>query len=136
MMASDKDDAPHPVDVYVGRQMRLRRVQLGLSQGTLAAKLGVSFQAVQKYEAGAIRISASRLYDIAQALEIAPGFFFEGYGGKPGEQRSADEPGESVFHRHDILALVRGYGGIKDPGLRALLLRLITRLGNQPVDER
>jgi len=59
--------------------MRLRRIQLGMSQGALAAKIGVSFQAVQKYESGDIRISASRLYDVAQVLQVTPGFFFEGY---------------------------------------------------------
>ena len=52
----DKDNnARHPIDVYVGGRMRLRRTQLGLSQGTLASKTGVSFQAIQKYEAGDIR---------------------------------------------------------------------------------
>src|SRR5258708_38386457 len=76
----DKDDnAPHPIDAYVGGRMRLRRTQLGLSQGTLASKIGVSFQAIQKYEAGGIRISASRAYDIAQALQVSPAFFFDGY---------------------------------------------------------
>src|SRR5712672_3624455 len=74
-----KDNEPHPIDVYVGGRMRLRRTQLGLSQGTLASKIGVSFQAVQKYEAGDIRISASRLYDVAQALQVPPAFFFDGY---------------------------------------------------------
>src|SRR5258708_37180721 len=76
----DKDDnAPHPIDVYVGGRMRLRRTQLGLSQGTLASKIGVSFPAIQKYEAGSIRISASPLYDIAPALQGSPALFFAGY---------------------------------------------------------
>src|SRR5579859_5478256 len=80
MLSGDKNDnAPHPIDVYVGGRMRLRRTQLGLSQGTLASKTGVSFQAIQKYEAGDIRISASRLYDVAQALQVSPAFFFDGY---------------------------------------------------------
>ena len=74
-----KENEPHPIDVYVGGRMRLRRIQLGLSQGALASKIGVSFQAVQKYESGDIRISASRLYDVAQVLEVSPAFFFEGY---------------------------------------------------------
>src|SRR5260221_14599422 len=76
----DKDDnAPHPIDVYVGGRMRLRRTQLGLSQGTLASKIGVSFPAIQKNQAGGIRISPSRLYDIAQAFQGSPPFFFDGY---------------------------------------------------------
>ena len=51
-MSKREDDSPHPIDVYVGGRMRLRRIQLGLSQGALASKIGVSFQAVQKYESG------------------------------------------------------------------------------------
>src|SRR5579864_8120891 len=78
-MIPRKDDEPHLIDVYVGGRMRLRRIQLGLSQGALSSKIGVSFQAVQKYESGDIRISASRLYDVAQVLEVSPAFFFEGY---------------------------------------------------------
>ena len=50
-----------------------------LSQSALAARLGVTFQAVQKYEGGTVRISASRLYEVARALEITPAYFFEGY---------------------------------------------------------
>src|ERR1043166_6701168 len=61
VVVTRKDNEPHPIDVYVGGRMRLRRIQLGLSQGALASKIGVSFQAVQKYESGDIRISASRL---------------------------------------------------------------------------
>ncbi len=79
MVVSRKDNEPHPIDVYVGGRMRLRRIQLGLSQGALASKIGVSFQAVQKYESGDIRISASRLYDVSQVLDVSPAFFFEGY---------------------------------------------------------
>jgi transcriptional regulator with XRE-family HTH domain len=74
----EKSD-PHPIDAYVGDRMRLRRIQLDLNQGALARKIGVSFQAVQKYESGNIRISASRLYEISQALEVPPAFFFDGY---------------------------------------------------------
>src|SRR5215472_8808112 len=60
MIVPRKDHDAHPIDIYVGGRMRLRRIQLGLSQGALASKIGVSFQAVQKYESGDIRISASR----------------------------------------------------------------------------
>jgi transcriptional regulator with XRE-family HTH domain len=92
---SRKENEPHPIDVYVGGRMRLRRIQLGLSQGALASKIGVSFQAVQKYESGDIRISASR----------------------------------------EIMALIRGYYGIRDPHLQADILRLISKLGNRANDE-
>ena len=135
----DKDDnAAHPIDVYVGGRMRLRRTQLGLSQGTLASKIGVSFQAIQKYEAGGIRISASRLYDIAQALQVSPAFFFDGYPDGLAATNLAQEAGVEIaqaFDRREIMSLIRGYYGIKDARLQADILRLIAKLGNRPLDE-
>jgi transcriptional regulator with XRE-family HTH domain len=121
-------DATHPIDSYVGGRIRLRRVQLGLSQTVLGARIGVSFQAVQKYESGDIRISASRLFETAQALQVAPGYFFEGYS-------SATPAVESGLARgpdqREIMSLIRGYYGIRDPGLQAEILRLIGRLGQR-----
>ena len=67
---------PHPIDVMVGKRIRLRRVQLGLSQTELGQKLGVTFQQVQKYENGANRVSCSRIYEAAIALDVPIGFFF------------------------------------------------------------
>jgi transcriptional regulator with XRE-family HTH domain len=134
----DKDNAPHPIDIYVGGRMRLRRIQLGLSQGALASKIGVSFQAVQKYESGDIRISASRLYDVAQVLQVSPAFFFEGYPdglvAKNLAQEVAPEVNET-FDRREIMSLIRGYYGIKDPQLQADILRLIAKLGNRELDQ-
>src|SRR5260221_6139 len=133
----DKDDnAPHPIDVYVGGRMRLRRTQLGLSQGTLASKIGVSFQAVQKYESGDIRISASRLYDVSQVLDVSPPFFFEGYPDGMVAKNLAEEiaPGNETFDRREIMSLIRGYYGIRDPHLQADILRLISKLGNRSTE--
>ncbi|HEX7884591.1 MAG TPA: helix-turn-helix transcriptional regulator [Phenylobacterium sp.] len=72
------EDAPNPVDVHVGRRVRLRRKELGVSQGWLADRLGLTFQQIQKYERGANRISASKLYEIATLLEVSITYFFEG----------------------------------------------------------
>jgi transcriptional regulator with XRE-family HTH domain len=128
-----KDSEPHPIDTYVGGRMRLRRIQLGLSQGALAGKIGVSFQAVQKYESGDIRISASRLYDVAQVLDVSPGFFFEGYPDGMVAQNLAGEaaPTNETFDRREVMSLIRGYYGIRDPHLQADVLRLISKLGNR-----
>ncbi|ACG80175.1 transcriptional regulator, Cro/CI family (plasmid) [Phenylobacterium zucineum HLK1] len=71
-------DAPNPVDVHVGRRVRLRRRELGVSQAWLADRLGLTFQQIQKYERGANRISASKLYAIAKLLEVPITYFFEG----------------------------------------------------------
>jgi len=69
-----------PLDVYVGRRLRRRRLALGISQSSLGESVGVSFQQVQKYESGANRAVVRRLYDFARTLNVSPGYFFEGYG--------------------------------------------------------
>jgi len=74
-----KDAGPDPIDVFVGKRVRERRLKVGLSQTAVAARLGVSFQAVQKYESAGNRISASTLFRLGQMLGVAPGYFFEGY---------------------------------------------------------
>lgn len=71
-------DAPDPIDIHVGRQLRVHRLALGVSQQALADALAVSFQQIQKYESGANRISASKLYKASRALGIAPSALFEG----------------------------------------------------------
>ncbi|MBF9034250.1 helix-turn-helix domain-containing protein [Rhodobacterales bacterium HKCCE2091] len=68
----------HPVDVHVGKRVRHRRWMIGMTQQQLAEKVGIKFQQIQKYETGANRISASRLWDIAGALGSEVGYFFEG----------------------------------------------------------
>ncbi len=66
------------VDHHVGRRVRERRREIGMSQKTLADALGIAYQQIQKYEAGTSRVAASRLWDIAKALEVDIGYFFEG----------------------------------------------------------
>ena len=79
------DDGPDPIDVFVGKRVRERRQRENLSQSAVAARLGISFQAVQKYEAARYRISASTLYRLGEALGVAPGYFFKGYVSSPPE---------------------------------------------------
>ncbi len=71
---------PHPIDVIVGKRIRLRRLQLSLSQTDLGQKLGVAFQQVQKYEKGTNRVSCSRLYDISKILDVPVTYFFSASG--------------------------------------------------------
>ena len=68
----------HPVDIHVGGVIRQRRSDIGMTQQQLAALIGIKFQQVQKYETGANRVSASRLWDISRALGVPVSFFFEG----------------------------------------------------------
>jgi transcriptional regulator with XRE-family HTH domain len=79
-VAMNRMKSPHPVDIHVGRRIRIRRVMRELSQSNLADQLGLTYQQLQKYESGANRISASRLWQIAQILETPVGWFFEGLG--------------------------------------------------------
>jgi transcriptional regulator with XRE-family HTH domain len=123
-MTERNQRSPHPIDTHVGGRMRMRRIQMGLSQGMLAGQLGVSFQAVQKYESGGTRISASRLYAVSSALQVPPGFFFEGCSDE-GEARQPEG-----LDQREVASLLRGYYGIRDPRLQADVRRLITTLGS------
>ncbi len=73
-----KSDKPNPIDVHVGSRVRLRRTLLGMSQERLGEAIGLTFQQVQKYERGANRVSASKLYEIAATLNAPVAYFFEG----------------------------------------------------------
>ena len=76
---------PKPVDVIVGKNIRRIRSHIGLSQTALGDALGITFQQIQKYEKGANRISASKLWDIARFFKVDIGYFFDGLGGvQPG----------------------------------------------------
>jgi len=77
-MAEVSTKAPDPMDIALGAAVRIRRRTIGMSQEALAEQCGVSFQQIQKYESGANRIAASRLWKIAQALEVPLMDFFEG----------------------------------------------------------
>lgn len=68
---------PHPVDVHVGHMIRTTRRARGMTQQMLAAHIGVKFQQVQKYETGANRVSASRLWEIARVLDMPINHFFD-----------------------------------------------------------
>lgn len=72
-----KSDRPEPTDVHVGSRIRLRRNMLGLSQEKLGEALGLTFQQVQKYERGANRVGASRLWEMSRILDVPVQFFFD-----------------------------------------------------------
>src|SRR5271154_5047757 len=72
-----KIDSPSPVDLHVGSRVRLRRTLLGMSQERLGNAVGLTFQQIQKYERGANRIGASRLFDMSRVLDVPVQFFFD-----------------------------------------------------------
>lgn len=85
MVRGRGEDGPHPVDRHVGRRVCEKRIALGYNQSDLGRALGLTFQQIQKYEKGANRISASKLWDIARFFKVDIGYFFEGLGGgQPG----------------------------------------------------
>ena len=70
---------PSNIDKHIGYKLKLRRVDSGMSQEALGEKVGLSFQQIQKYEKGANRISASRLFELTRILEVDISYFFEVY---------------------------------------------------------
>ena len=107
----------HPVDVHVGKRVRHRRWMVGMTQQQLADKVGIKFQQIQKYETGMNRISASRLWDIADALSVTISFFFEGLGN---EAAVADEQLGDILADKEALMLVRSYYAIPEAQRRRL----------------
>ena len=109
----------HPVDVHVGKRIRHRRWMIGMTQQQLADKVGIKFQQIQKYETGMNRVSASRLWDIADALEVPVSFFFEGLAGEA-PVTGAAAPAADLMADKEALALVRSYFAIPEAQRRRL----------------
>ncbi len=146
-------DRPHPVDLHVGRRLKLRRSLKGMSQERLGELLGLTFQQVQKYERGANRIGSSRLFEIAKVLDAPVEWFFAGAEAPPrlpvpiengdGLAQSLAEaaqpftpdgpilpaPIESTPVRtREALEMVRAFNRIADPLVRRRLFELTKTL--------
>jgi transcriptional regulator with XRE-family HTH domain len=111
-----KEHGPDPIDLHVGGQLRLARELTGMTQTEVGRALHMSFQVIQKYEQGEIRISASRLFQLAQLLRKSPDYFFEGLA-------AGDMPGMGVLERSDI-EFLRAFRTIQSDELKQLLMRL------------
>mgnify|MGYP002784700549 CR=1 FL=1 len=109
----------NPVDLHVGKQLRQRRWLLGMTQQQLAQAVGIRFQQVQKYESGANRVSASRLWDLAKALNSPVTYFFEGLdaGLAPGAAKSF----AGAVEEKDTHDMLRAYLNLADGPRRRLL---------------
>ena len=130
--------AYNPIDVHVGARLRARRTLVGLSQTALGNAIGLTFQQVQKYERGANRVSASRLYDFSQVLGVDIAYFFDeldqvtqkespaqisrkksrSYARKPPKS-------EDPLHKRETLELVRAYYRITSPTIRTHVRKLV-----------
>lgn len=110
----------HPVDVHVGKRIRHRRWMNGTTQQQLAEAVGIKFQQIQKYETGMNRVSASRLWDIANVLNVEVSFFFEGLDNeRRAEASTSDMPGDILTDK-EALELLRSYYAIPENQRRRL----------------
>ena len=120
---------PNPVDVHVGSRVRLRRTLLGMSQEKLGQAINLTFQQVQKYERGANRVGASRLYQLSRILDVPVSYFFEEM---PEDLSRPDRVAQSAperrnadpLSRRETLELVRAYYKIENPRVRKRLFEL------------
>jgi transcriptional regulator with XRE-family HTH domain len=121
------------VDRRLGQRLRARRLEAGLSQERLAEILGLTFQQVQKYEKGVNRIAASRLFDIAAALDVPVGFFFDGLSSGAASGVAEDGPNGLVFDTlasPDGLQLLTLFGSIKNQRVRRRVVDLVRALAD------
>ncbi len=129
MRRSVIEHGPHPVDLHVGGRLKQIRGLRGLSQTNLADSVGLTFQQIQKYENGANRISASRLWEFAERLNVPISFFYDGL----------DDARDNIELEVDRMALelVRALQSIKDDEVRRRLYELakmVSKHTDQPED--
>ncbi len=116
----------HPVDVFVGQRIRALRIEQGLSQSAVAAKLGLTFQQLQKYEKGTNRVSASKLFQIAEVLGVAVADLFDGVAGS--SKDSGGSPNGPTFRSKVDLLVAAELSRIEDKLVKRCLLALVAAL--------
>jgi len=109
------------IDDHLGRRLRRRRRLLGLTQQQVAEACGVGFQQIQKYECGANRMSAARLWQLARALEVPVGYFYEGLDPPRGGGVAKREAQSQVLARKETRDLIRAYYSLSEMPRRRLL---------------
>lgn len=122
---------PDPIDVHVGARVRMRRLLIGMNQETLAKALGLTFQQVQKYEGGTNRVSASRLEEIAEVLNVPIGYFYAGLpSGEGAEVDPAEREMRELLHRPEAIELIRSYYAMPDSLMRARFLDMVRAIAD------
>lgn len=116
----------HMIDDYVGERIRQRRTELGQTQEELGNLLHLSYQQVQKYETGANRVSAGRLYAIARELGVNVSYFFDGY-----NESDTTAPQPHGGHNRAAIELVRNFLEIRDETLRSAVSSLLKAVKDQ-----
>lgn len=132
---------PNPIDIHVGARVRLRRTLIGMSQEKLGELIGLTFQQVQKYEKGANRIGASRLFDLSRILDVPVGFFYDDMPDAVSAQsprligglaEEPDAPETDSMTKRETLELVRAYYRIKNREARRTVYDLAKALAAMP----
>jgi transcriptional regulator with XRE-family HTH domain len=137
---AELDRAPNPVDLHVGARIRMRRKLLGVSQERLAEQLGLTFQQVQKYERGANRVSASKLYEIAKALQTSVAYFFDGLADTEGAVGTPADGAAEFMHElvmtPEGLELAALFPKLKRGRVRRRVLDLVKALAEEDDEAR
>ena len=108
------------IDLHLGKRLRRRRRLLGLTQQQLAMHVGIRFQQIQKYECGANRISAARLWQLAEALETPVSYFFDGLA-EAMERRETPPERSDMYSRKETIDLIQAYYPLEERPRRRLL---------------
>ncbi|MFP3920482.1 MAG: helix-turn-helix domain-containing protein [Dichotomicrobium sp.] len=133
---------PHHIDVHVGSRVRLRRMFIGMSQERLGEQMSLTFQQIQKYEKGTNRIGASRLFQLAEVLNVPVGFFFEGLeapvqGVRKGEFAEAKSESYVMdfLDSREGVELNRAFVRIKDPKVRKSIVDMVRAMADAEQQE-
>ena len=127
---SDSEFSASEIDSIVGERIRRRRILTGLTQDQLGDALGVSYQQIQKYETGSNRVSAGRLYLLADMLDVSPGWFFDGL-----SDASETSDDDMLTSSRFAIECVRNISCIKDEKVRGAILTMIRTLAESDEDD-
>jgi transcriptional regulator with XRE-family HTH domain len=125
MQAVASRRSPDPVDVLVGHNIRIHRIDQGLTQTDLGNRIGVTFQQVQKYEQGVNRVGGGRLFKIAEVLGVPISTFFEG---ATSSRHKAQESPLTLLAEPHALNMLKAFCQVDDMEARRLLVEVAERL--------
>lgn len=128
----DVEAGPNPIDRHVGLRIRFRRKELGISQERLAESIGLTFQQVQKYERAANRVSASKLWEMARALNTSVNYFYEGLPAEGARRREDGLSLEDFLLSAEGMELARYFPQIQQQGVRRQILELVRTMAGEP----
>lgn len=117
--------AASEVDRLVGDRIRRRRILMGLTQDQLGEALGISYQQIQKYETGANRVSAGRLYLISKSLDVSPGWFFD-----PIQSDATSSDFDELGSSRLLMEFVRCFARIEDERIKSVLVALVKAMAD------